>query len=203
MTSHQRESVPPASEPPTSPISKSVSQKIPVPPSAIPVRVSDLASSEFSHDSSSIAEDDEESDIDRRQVSSNVLENEIGTDKTINLLKDINAEIEGAGYEADLSEAAKNEEKKSMEFHKPLLFLLHLYRHLHRHIILILIIHQMKQKFLKLILNRKSRIHQFQVVLLQFLSPFLLLSCSCSCSYFSSGSSSSYSRIQCICSIPK
>ncbi|KAF6062975.1 hypothetical protein FOB64_006003 [Candida albicans] len=113
VTSHQRESVPPASEPPTSPISKSVSQKIPVPPSAIPVRVSDLASSEFSHDSSSIAEDDEESDIDRRQVSSNVLENEIGTDKTINLSKDINAEIEGAGYEADLSEAAKNEEKKN------------------------------------------------------------------------------------------
>ena len=66
-----------------------------------------MASSEFSHDSSSIAEDDEESDIDRHQVSSNVLENEIGTDKTINLLKDINAEIEGAGYEADLSEAAK------------------------------------------------------------------------------------------------
>ena len=112
VTSHQRESVPPASEPPISPISKSVSQKIPVPPSAIPARVSDLASSEFSHDSSSIAEDDEESDIDRHQVSSNVLENEIGTDKTINLLKDINAEIEGAGYEADLSEAAKNEERK-------------------------------------------------------------------------------------------
>ena len=119
MTSHQRESVPPASEPPISPISKSVSQKIPVPPSAIPARVSDLASSEFSHDSSSIAEDDEESDIDRHQVSSNVLENEIGTDKTINLLKDINAEIEGAGYEADLSEAAKMKKEKSMEFHKP------------------------------------------------------------------------------------
>ena len=104
-------------------------------------------------------------------MSSNVLENEIGTDKTINLLKDINAEIEGAGYEADLSEAAKMKKEKSMEFHKPLLFLLHLYRHLHHHIILILIIHQTKQKSLKLILNRKSRIHQFQVVLLQFLSP--------------------------------
>ena len=102
------------------------------------------------------------------------MENEIGTDKTINLLKDINAEIEGAGYEADLSEAAKMKKEKSMEFHKPLLFLLHLYRHLHHHIILILIIHQTKQKSLKLILNRKIRIHQFQVVLLQFLSPFLL-----------------------------
>ena len=40
------------------------------------------------------------------------MENEIGTDKTINLLKDINAEIEGAGYEADLSEAAKMKKKE-------------------------------------------------------------------------------------------
>ncbi|CAX45008.1 conserved hypothetical protein [Candida dubliniensis CD36] len=116
VTSPPRDSAPPASEPPTSPISKSVSShKISVPPSAIPARVSDLASSEFSHESSSIAEDDEESDIDRHQVSSNALENEIGTDKTINLSKGITAEIEGAGYDADLSEAAKNEERKEYE----------------------------------------------------------------------------------------